>query len=206
MQKKAGDKSDNFEYYLEHDRFFDFLKASKIYKGIYSSKEGIISLVLSLILSGYIYFLISSFPKINMTANLTVILGIILGCSFGLLGFLVGGMAIITGSIDQETISIVDKAGKYKYLLAIVFQFYYDGFVIGTLILISLINYFLLLLPFKFSIIWLILLAFINSYLFFYSLILSIMLLGTAIRLMNLRHMFYKQVNKMKKGNEKRNK
>lgn len=204
MTKNSGDKSNHSEYYTKHDRFFDFLKASEMYKGIYSSKEGIISLLLSIILSVYIYFLEKNFPKVNMTTNLTNILGIILSCSFGLLGFLVGGMAIITGSIDQETISIVDRAGKYRYLLGIVFQFYYDGFIIGALIIVSLINYFLLLLPFKFNMFWLTLLTFGNSYLFFYSLILSIMLLGTAIRLMNFRHMIYVKIIKMKKNKIKK--
>lgn len=196
MIKKSTNESDEFEYYLQHDRFINFLKSTKLYKGIYLSKEGIISLLLSSIVTAYIYFLISNFTKINITISLKEILRIILGGSFGLLGFLISGLAIITSCFDPKMISIIDKAQKYRHLLAIVFQFYYDGFIIGVLIIVSLSNYFLLFLPFNLNVVWLILLTFVNSYLFFYALIVTIMLLGTTIRLMNLKYYFWKHARK----------
>lgn len=196
MGKKSTNETDTFEYYLQHDRFINFLKSTKLYKGIYLSKEGIISLLFSSIVTAYIYFLISNFTKINITISLKEILRIILGGSFGMLGFLISGLAIITSCFDQKMISIIDKAQKYRHLLAIVFQFYYVGFIIGVLITISLLDYFLLFLPFKINIGWLILLTFINGYLFFYALIVTIMLLGTTIRLMNLRYYFWKKQGK----------
>ncbi len=204
MCKETNDESKHFKYYLEHDRFLDFLKAKKTYKEIYSSKEGKLSITLSFLITFYILELVIDFPKLNITYKLTNILGIILGGGFGLLGFLVGGMAIIVGSIDQSTITIIDKDGKYENLLSIIFRFYYDGVIIGLLIIISIINYFLLMLPLKFNLLLLFLLTFLNSDLFFYSLLLSVMLLGTAIRLMNLNHKFYEEeINSQNRKNKK---
>ena len=154
MCKETNDESKHFKYYLEHDRFLDFLKAKKTYKEIYSSKEGKLSITLSFLITFYILELVIDFPKLNITYKLTNILGIILGGGFGLLGFLVGGMAIIVGSIDQSTITIIDKDGKYENLLSIIFRFYYDGVIIGLLIIISIINYFLLMLPLKFNLLY----------------------------------------------------
>lgn len=204
MSKKINNKSENFEYFLEHDRLLDYLKASKTYREIYSSKEGILSLALSCIITAYILILVIGFPKLNITNKLTNVLEVILGGGFGLLGFLVGGMAIIVGSIDQSTITIIDKAGKYKSLLSIVFRFYYDGLIIGILIITGITNYFLLMLPLKFNLFFLGLFTFFNSFLFFYSLILSVMLLGTAIRLMNLNHKFYEDKKKLQKSKTKK--
>jgi len=204
MCKKINDQYEDFRYFLEHDRLLDYLKASKTYREIYSSKEGFMSLILSCLITAYIIILVTNFPKLNITNKMMSVLGIILSGGFGLLGFLVGGMAIIVGSIDQSTITIIDKAGKYKSLLSIVFRFYYDGLIIGILIIISIINYFLLMLPINFNLIFLGLLAFLNSFLFFYSLILSVMLLGTAIRLMNLNHKFYEdEINLQNSKNKK---
>ena len=204
MCKKINDQYEDFRYFLEHDRLLDYLKASKTYREIYSSKEGFMSLILSCLITAYIIILVTNFPKLNITNKMMSVLGIILSGGFGLLGFLVGGMAIIVGSIDQSTITIIDKAGKYESLLSIVFRFYYDGLIIGILIIISIINYFLLMLPINFNLIFLGLLAFLNSFLFFYSLILSVMLLGTAIRLMNLNHKFYEdEINLQNSKNKK---
>ncbi|MEB3364931.1 hypothetical protein SDC49_26025 [Lactobacillus sp. R2/2] len=183
---------------------FRFSQSKKTYKEIYSSKEGKLSITLSFLITFYILELVIDFPKLNITYKLTNILGIILGGGFGLLGFLVGGMAIIVGSIDQSTITIIDKDGKYENLLSIIFRFYYDGVIIGLLIIISIINYFLLMLPLKFNLLLLFLLTFLNSDLFFYSLLLSVMLLGTAIRLMNLNHKFYEEeINSQNRKNKK---
>lgn len=204
MTKKINNKSKNFEYFLKHDRLLDYLYASKTYQEIYSSKEGILSLTLSFLITGYILILVVEFPKLNISYKLTNVLEVILGGSFGLLGFLVGGMAIIVGSIDQSTITIIDKAGKYESLLSIVFRFYYDGLIIGILIITSIINYFVLMLPIKFNLFFLGLFTFFNSFLFFYSLILSVMLLGTAIRLMNLNHKFYEDKNNLQKSKIKK--
>ena len=147
--------------------------------------------------------LVTHFPKLNISSKLTNILEVVLGGGFGLLGFLVGGMAIIVGSIEQSTITIIDKAGEYKSLLSIVFRFYYDGAIICFLIVISIMNYFLLMLPIEFNLVFLLILTFLNALPFFYSLMLSVMLLGTTIRLMNLNHKFFEDKSKLQQSKTK---
>ena len=44
--KNEKKESEHFKYYLKHDMFLDYLKELKTYREIYSSKEGIISIIL----------------------------------------------------------------------------------------------------------------------------------------------------------------
>ena len=184
------------EDFLTADRFLDYLKATKVYKEIWSSKEGIISAVLSIFMMFFLGFIFTCIPKYNPTEDLLSVLGIIISGSFGLLGFLVGGMALIVGSISDDMLDIIDKGEQFPALLSIVFRFYYDGAIIGLLILVSLVSYFMLMLPMLYRKFFVYFLGFINSYLFFYTLLLSVMLLGTSIRLMILRHALVKKNQK----------
>lgn len=188
--KEDENSEPNLEYFANNDRFIDYIRATKMYQEIWNSKEGIISVVVALIVSFFLIYIFAFIPKFNPTDNLLNILGIIIGGAFGLLGFLVGGMALIVGSISDEMIDIVDKGGQFKSLLSIIFRFYYDGVLIAMLIIVSFISYFMLMLPSVYNIILISILGFFNSFLFFYALILSVMLLGTSIRLMILRHSF----------------
>lgn len=178
--------------FLTADRFLDYLKATGIYKELWKSKEGIISAVLAVFTMLFLGFIFTSIPKYNPTEDLLNILGIIVGGAFGLLGFLVGGMALIVGSISDDILDIIDSGEKFPALLSIVFRFYYDGAIIGLLILVSLVSYFMLMIPMSYSKLLVYFFGFINSYLFIYTLLLSVMLLGTSIRLMVLRHTLVK--------------
>lgn len=178
--------------FLTADRFLDYLKATGIYKELWKSKEGIISAVLAVFTMLFLGFIFTSIPKYNPTEDLLNILGIIVGGAFGLLGFLVGGMALIVGSISDDILDIIDSGEKFPALLSIVFRFYYDGAIIGLLILVSLVSYFMLMIPMSYSKLLVYFFGFINSYLFIYTLLLSVMLLGTSIRLMVLRHTLIK--------------
>lgn len=178
--------------FLTADRFLDYLKATGIYKELWKSKEGIISAVLAVFTMLFLGFIFTSIPKYNPTEDLLNILGIIVGGAFGLLGFLVGGMALIVGSISDDILDIIDSGEKFPALLSIVFRFYYDGAIIGLLILVSLVSYFMLMIPMPYSKLLVYFFGFINSYLFIYTLLLSVMLLGASIRLMVLRHTLVK--------------
>lgn len=175
-------------YFLTHDRFRDYFCETKMYKEVYQSKESWISIIIGGMVTYFTIFIV--LPVINPTNNFLNLLTIIVGGAFGLLGFLIGGMALIVGSISDRMINIIDEGKAFDQLLAIIFRFYYDGAIIGLLIFVSIFDYLLLILPIPFYP-WLLgTITFINTYLFCYSTILSVMLLGTPIRLLLLRHKF----------------
>ena len=181
-------------YFLENDRFLDYLQKTHMYRETYASKEGIASVLLAIVSACYLVFAEHLVSGEVLSAALQTLLGIIIGGGFGLLGFLVGGLGILIGSISDKVISIVDKANKFESLLGIIFRFYYDGAALVILIGLGILDYMLLILPTSFNMIFLIVLALLTAYAFWYSLMLSVMLLGTSIRLLLLRHAINNQL------------
>ena len=106
----------------------------------------------------------------------------------GLLGFIIGGLALIVGSIGKKMMNVINSSGNFKELLGIIFRFYFIGSILGISIVINIFTYLIVLFPYCFNQ-WLsIVLVVINSYAFFFSLISSIMLMGSCIRLMTLQY------------------
>lgn len=174
--------------FLKKNRFLDYLKYSQMYKEMYSSKEGIISICFALITCVYISNL-QNFVTVEKLSNIILtFLGFVLGGGFGLLGFLVGGLGILIGSISDDMISKIDANKKFLPLLKIMFRFYYDGAALVILIVLSVIDYAALLMPLSINLSLLTVMSFLTSYFFLYTLLLSMMLLGTSIRLLVLRH------------------
>lgn len=180
-------KSSDFE---GNSRFKHFLEATRMYTEMYSSKEGIASILLALVCTVVVCTATHYSEFTDLQGSILTLLGIALGGAFGLLGFLVGGLGILIGSISDNMISVIDKKNKFEYLLAIVFRFYFDGAILLLLIFISIFDILFILMPFEVNWILLIFLSLTTSYLFWYALMLSVMLLGTSIRLLILRHKF----------------
>ncbi|MFD1431881.1 hypothetical protein [Lacticaseibacillus yichunensis] len=174
--------------FLTENRFINYLIATKMYKEMYRSKEGIISILLAVITTGYYCYLSSVISADSLTEALNSLLSYVLGGGFGLLGFLVGGLGILIGSISDEMIEVIDNGGMFQSLLGIVFRFYFDGAILFGVITCCIVDLSLLLLPGSFSLVWFCIAGWITAYCFWYALMLSVMLLGTSIRLMVLRH------------------
>lgn len=178
------------EYFFEKNRYIDFLINTKTYKDIYCSKEAAISLVLALISTGILFKVVSESPTKTTSDILINLLGILIGAVVGLLGFVIGGLALIVGSIGRKMIMIISESEQFTELLSIVFRFYFIGSILGMATITHLITYIVLLLPYKFNLMFVLIFLFFNSYIFFFSLLSSIMLMGTCIRLMLLQYKF----------------
>lgn len=173
---------------LLNDRFSDYLRETRPYKEMYSSKEGITAIVLAVISASALTLNAHLVSADTFTNSVYILLSLTLGGTFGLLGFLVGGLGILIGSISDEMIDIIDKGRKFKSLLSIVFRFYFDGAVLAVFIFLGIIDYLLLMFPYPIFL-WLIFtLGSLTAYFFWYSLMLSVMLLGSSIRIIILRH------------------
>ncbi|WP_267635161.1 hypothetical protein [Enterococcus faecium] len=162
--------------------------STETYKDLYRSKEAVISIILSSVLTLFVSMLIYLSPTIETNEQLISLLTLAVGSIVGLLGFIIGGLALIVGSIGKKMIGVINDSGNFIELLGIVFRFYFIGSVLGASVIIHIFTYLIILLPFDYNLILSIVMTFFNGYAFFFSLISSIMLMGSCIRLMLLQY------------------
>lgn len=180
----------NIEYFYKKNRYIDFLRNTNAYRDIYCSKEAAVSFILTVLTSLIIGCIIYLNPSAETSDKLIDLIGLLIGSIIGLLGFVIGGLALIVGSIGKRMISIIDENGKFTMLLSIIFRFYFIGSILGVATVIHLISYLVLLFPNEFNICLVVIFLLLNGYSFFFSLISSIMLMGSCIRLMLLQYSF----------------
>lgn len=181
----------SIEDFIEANRFKDLLLATKKYEDLFWSKEAIVSCVLSLCTT-YLMFLMTE--SSDFIENISNILSILIGGMFGLLGFIIGGLALIVGSIGFEIIKKINDLEKFNSLLSIIFMFYFVGAINGLAIVLLFFSYLTISLPLPFNLnIFLIATLFV-SYICYFTLIYSVMLLGTCIRLMLLNYYYSNKI------------
>jgi len=149
----------------------------------YTKIECYLSVIMSIITVIILYFLY----KQNSASVLTGILqnailytGI---CLLGMLGFIISGLAIISGTVSNKIADEINKDGNFDTLLSILFSFYFIGAIIGFSSILYFISYFIVFLNFKFILILYLASAFILIYLVFFSILYSVSLLGTCINM-----------------------
>ena len=178
------------DYYdVENQRLLPLIFSTNKFKDIYCSKEALISFVMSVIFTLFVSFVIKTSSE-NPTDRILDLLGIQIGTLLGLLGFLIGGAALLTGSISIDMMKVIDKHQKFHQLLALLVPFYLLGVMVGISFFISVFIYLVVLTNFPFNFFMIFIFSLFNFYFLFYSLISSIMLLGTCIRFFILRYKF----------------
>ena len=111
----------------------------------------------------------------------------------GLLGFLVSGLAIISGTVSNKVASNIDAEGKFNSLISILFSYYFVGAVIAGLVAVFIGTYFIISLEvplYKFTYI---ILNLVLSYGFFFVLFSSVSLLGTSIDIFRISYLYSKE-------------
>lgn len=189
MKEKENQKNNKkLSFYVNNDRYFDYLKNTKTYKDLYCSKEALFSVLFTVIVILFINNIIFTNPQEETTERLLNFVGILIGSVVGLLGFVIGGLALIVGSIGKKLIETIDDANKFDSLMSIIFRFYFVGSVLGLTVIIQIITFLILLTSYDFNY-WLTLgIVFLNGFFFTFSLLASIMLMGSCIRLMVLQY------------------
>jgi hypothetical protein len=119
----------------------------------------------------------------------------ILGGFFSLLGFTIGGLALLTGTIGAEVITKLREEKKIDHLMSVIFNFYFCGVVTGLTAILSLITYIITFIPMKINIILFYIWGLLYCYLIIFSIIYSVMLLGTCIRLFLLRYFYIMKID-----------
>lgn len=131
------------------DSSFAKIKAYKKYKDLYdfNSIECIVSMIFT-ILFEIILLIWRFYEGTNDIINSlgTVINGIGIGL-IGFLGFIVTGLAILTGAISSKVVKRLQSRSKMESLERILLSFYLLGITSAMLILLSILIFILSLLP-----------------------------------------------------------
>lgn len=186
MTENNHDKPNlDLDYFTKHDRFFDFFKNTDVRKDIYSSKESAISIVLDMI---FLVILIVAMLKTSDVAillnGIKDLLGLVVGGLFGMLGFIIGGLALVVGTLNVKEVKVINEKNGFSSLLGILFRFYFVGVITAITIFLSIITYIILLIEAQFCWVLFILFALTLIYFVIFSIISSVMLMGSCIRLL----------------------
>jgi hypothetical protein len=152
------------------------------------------SLICSLILTFItLLFAFSNVKNENYEYFIGVTQNIVLNTTFGLLGllgFIISGLAIISGTIGHKVTSQIIQKKKFDSLLSILFSFFFIGRFIGVVIVLFISSYFLLGISLKFTLIGYGIMSFVLSYCLFFIIFFSVSLLGTCLNIFILNYVY----------------
>lgn len=108
----------------------------------------------------------------------------------GLLGFIISGLAIISGTIGYKVTNQIIQQKKFQSLLSILFSFFYIGRFIAITIVLCILLYFILGMSIQFNIYLYGVMSLLLSYCLFFSIFFSVSLLGTCLNIFVLNFMY----------------
>lgn len=182
--------------------FLRLNKSSKKWKELYNQPESKWTIFLSFIMSGVLLIVYQNTSFNIFNEMLINILGILIGSAVGLLGFIISGLAIFTGTITSKLIKNVDDDEKFASIMGILFSFYFIGAFIGISIILYIIVYFFLWSELIFDLRLFVAMSLIVSYFFIFSILYSVSLLGTCLRLFLVSYKYSDE--NTKKGESKK--
>lgn len=169
------------------------LKSTRIYEDLWDDSCSVISILFAAIVSIILTWNYNSYSVINLSTNLSDIknlLSIILSGEFGMLGFLIGGLALTIGSITDNMLCVTDEKNNAELLLKLIFRFYFVGVFIVTTILYFIFVYLFFIFFDQFSLLKIYFFLLTGIYLFLNSVFGSVQLMGTNINILILRRMW----------------
>lgn len=188
----TSNKSPQLQEFYDKNRFLDLLIKTRKYRDLIWSKEAFFCAVISIVITSIAVCIIDNNEPIGKVHQIIPIaqslLTLIIGGFFSLLGFIIGGLALITGTISERVIREVDKEGNIEELISVIFNFYFSGMVTGLTLVFTIMNYLItfIQLPFNFPVF--LVATFILVYMIVFSIVYAVMLLGTCIRILLLRY------------------
>ena len=162
----------------------------------YKEFEVYFSIICSLILTTVIFLFVKTNIDSNMnyivTTTQNMLLYTIAGL-IGMIGFIVSGLAIVSGTTSSKVIGIMIEKRKFNYLLTVLFSFFYIGLIIGILIVLSITLYFIMGINVNFSFSIYIIIVFLMAYGVFFTLFYTVSLLGTCINIFIINYLYSKE-------------
>lgn len=188
------EKRNNIEDYFSTKKtsFFALLRSTEKWKEIYSQTEskmaGVFSVIVLTVLCVAYYH--SDFPEyMDLLKTITMFA---IESSVGMLGFIISGLAIFTGTITNKLVENINSDNKADALIGILFSFYFIGMIIAISVVVYLVVYIFLVSDFVFSVFRLIVVSLICLYFYFFTIFYSVSLLGTCIRIFFVSYKYSK--------------
>lgn len=178
---------------LTYNRFQHYLISTKKYKHLFYGKGALFSFVISIFITFAMHVIAKNNYGIAIEKSEDLILVFISGL-LTVLALSLTGLAIVTSTISDEVIDKIIEKNRLLNIISIFFNFYFAGFLIGSTIFLLTISYILINLPYTFSHTLFVVFVFFNSYLIFLSIIYSVMLLGTSIRVFLIKYAINNQI------------
>ena len=172
--------------------FWSLLKTTQKWKELYNQRESKIAFITDAFILIILCFAFGKTEFDSYMELLKNLMQIAINTSVGMLGFIISGLAIFTGTITTRLIKKIDSERKINSLIGILFSFFFIGAVIGIGIVIYIVTFILLNTDLMFTMLRLIVLGSICLYFYLYSIFYSISLLGTCLRLFFISYMYSK--------------
>lgn len=189
--------------FIKDPIFEEFIKSKK-WKELYNLKAletvaaGISAIIIT-ILCSYI-FIYSPIDDINsLLRSISKDIAIAL---FGLMGFLITGLAILLSGISSKVMNIIIKRGKEESINKIFLGFYFEGLLIGILIVALFILYIISFLDIELNAIFSNLMIFMFSYLVVFTIFYSVGLIGNCISIFRIVNNYSDEKDKEDKGDK----
>lgn len=186
-QKKLK-KIRDFDY--KETSFFRLLCTTQKWKELYNQVESKLSLLVSVIIIIILVFLFNNISEKEYNALIKELINMGLTTVIGLLGVIISGIAIFTGTITNKLVKNIDNDDKAVSLVGILFSFYYIGVIIGISTVLYIIMYLFWYSYIEISVSKICFVGFILVYLYFYSIFYSISLIGTCLKLFFVSYKF----------------
>ena len=168
----------------------------------FKKPEAYISAIITIIILIFLFILYQSNNIDTITSIIQNLLLYIAAGLIGMLGFIISGLSIISGTLGKEKVEHIKANGTFENLLSILFSFYYIGIVIGFLIVIYFVTYIIISIDIEMNFIFYIIWGGLISYGFLFSIFYSVSLLNTCIQIFILNYGY--EVNKSKIDNNKK--
>ena len=187
------------------DPIFNEFIENKKWRELYNVRS--LEFIIASISSIFITFLVWNILKYshiedinNLLRSFTKDIAIAL---FGLMGFLITGLAILLSGISSDVMNIIENRKKEKSINSIFLGFYFEGFLIGILIVLLLILYAVSYLNCELNLTFSIIMCFILSYLVIFVIMYSVGLIGNCVSIFRIVNKYSTTDNSNKKESYK---
>lgn len=175
---------------LKDQKLMHIFYPKNIYKFFLKNRMGRYSALITLTL--IIFESIAYFFDRNVIVNkLSSLIETLISSQIGLLAFIIAGVTILIGSLNNEILEIIDINDVAEYLLDLIFSFYYIAAFIGLSIILLIFTYIFILIPLPHIYYIFLIFSIFNTFFVIYSLTYSLSLIGTCIRIFLLKYKFW---------------
>lgn len=112
----------NPEDLLDNPSFFKYFKETMKHRELYWSLEALYSISFSLIMASVLIWMFKIDPN-HFAKFINDLINILIGGYFGLLGFIIGAIAIILGLINHKLIDNMRRIKKFREFISLCFMF-----------------------------------------------------------------------------------